>query len=169
MPTPPLVIMGVSGAGKSTVAAGVAARIDGGVYIDGDDLHPAPNVAKMAAGHPLDDLDRAPWLDAVGRAMAEVTRSGGTCVMACSALKRVYRERILAQEPAAVFVLLEVERAELERRMRERQGHFMPATLLDSQLATLEPLASDEPGVAVAVRTGTADVVEAVLQQVAAR
>jgi gluconokinase len=169
MSTPPLVIMGVSGSGKSTVAAGVAARIDGAVYIDGDDLHPAPNVAKMAAGHPLDDLDRAPWLDAVGRAMAEAVRAGTTPVMACSALKRAYRQRILAQEPAAVFVLLEVEREELERRMRLRKGHFMPASLLDSQLATIEPLASDEPGITIAVRTGTADVVEAVLQRVAMR
>lgn len=162
---PPLVIMGVSGSGKSTVAEALAARV-GGVYIDGDDLHPPANVAKMHAGVPLNDLDRAPWLDAVGRAMGDVTRAGGTPVMACSALKRAYRLRILAGEPAAVFVLLDVQRPELERRMHTRRGHFMPASLLNSQLATLEPLGLDEPGVTIRVATPADDMVEAVLAEV---
>lgn len=166
MRTPPLVIMGVSGSGKSTVAEAVAARIDGGVYLDADDLHPQANVTKMAAGHPLTDADRAPWLDAVGRAMAEVTRSGGTPVTACSALKRAYRLRILAGEPEARFVLLDVSRDELERRMRERKGHFMPASLLTSQLATLEPLAADERGITVPFTDPSADVAGEVLSRI---
>jgi gluconokinase len=166
MRTPPLVIMGVSGSGKSTVAEAVAARIDGGVYLDADDLHPQANVTKMAAGHPLTDADRAPWLDAVGRAMAEVTGSGGTPVTACSALKRAYRLRILAGEPEARFVLLDVSRDELERRMRERKGHFMPASLLTSQLATLEPLAADERGITVPFTDPSADVAGEVLARI---
>lgn len=163
---PPLVVMGVSGSGKSTVSAALAARIGGGVALDADDLHSAANKAKMHAGVPLDDVDRAPWLDAVGRAMGDVTRSGGTPIMACSALRRSYRLRILAGEPAAVFVLLDVERLELERRMHERKGHFMPASLLNSQLATLEPLGPDEPGITVRVTNPADDVVETVMARI---
>lgn len=166
---PPLVIMGVSGCGKTTVARTLAERIDGGVFADADDLHPQANVAKMRAGIPLTDADRASWLDTVGRAMHATTVRGGTAVMACSALKRAYRARILAQEPAALFVLLDVDRPELERRMRSRRGHFMPASLLDSQLATLEPLGPDEPGVTIPIVGPATDVVERVLAQLAAR
>lgn len=168
MSTPPLVIMGVSGCGKTTVSEALAARIDGAVALDADDLHSAANRAKMHAGHALDDIDRAPWLTAVGRRMAEVTATGVVPVMACSALKRAYRLRILAEEPGALFVLLDVARPELERRMRERTGHFMAASLLDSQLATLEPLGPDEPGVTVPVTSPAEDVVESVLAKVLA-
>lgn len=166
MSTPPLVIMGVSASGKSTVAAALAARIGGGTYLDADDLHSAANRAKMHGGVPLTDVDRAPWLDAVGRAMGDVTRAGGVPVMACSALKRDYRRRILAGEPAALFVLLDVERTELERRLHERKGHFMPASLLNSQLATLEPLGPDEPGLTVHVTNPSDDVTETVLARI---
>lgn len=166
MGLPPLVIMGVSGSGKTTVAEAVAARIDGGEFLDADDLHPASNVAKMAAGIPLDDVDRAPWLDAVGRAMRNATADGRTPVMACSALKRIYRTRILAVEPEARFVLLDVPTEELERRMHARRGHFMPVSLLQSQLATLEPLTGGEPGVTIPVRGPAPDVVEQVLARV---
>lgn len=165
---PPLVIMGVSGSGKTTVAEALAARIEGGVALDADDLHSDANRQKMHAGIPLTDLDRAPWLTAVGRAMADTTRAGQVPVMACSALKRAYRLRILAEEPGALFVLLDVDRDELDRRVHARQGHFMPASLLDSQLATLEPLAPDEPGVTVPVSGADTDVVEAVLAKVLA-
>ncbi|MFD1719926.1 gluconokinase [Amnibacterium endophyticum] len=168
MPMPPLVIMGVSGSGKSTVAEHLAARIDGGEYIDGDDLHPESNVAKMSAGVPLDDVDRAPWLTAVGRAMAASHAEGRTPVMACSALKRMYRQRILAEEPEAFFVLLDVARDELVRRMHSRRGHFMPESLLESQLATLEPLLGSEPGVTVPVQGPAPDVVERVVALVVA-
>jgi gluconokinase len=166
MSTPPLVIMGVSGSGKSTVSEALAARIDGGVALDADDLHSEANKAKMHAGIPLNDVDRAPWLTAVGRAMGDVTRAGGVPVMACSALKHAYRRRILAEEPAALFVLLDVDRLELERRTRQRQGHFMPPSLLNSQLATLEPLTPDEPGITVHVANPGDDVVETLLARI---
>lgn len=168
MPLPPLVIMGVSGSGKTTVAQGLASRVDGARFLDADDFHPASNVAKMSAGIALNDVDRAPWLDAVGRAMRDVGRDGGTPVMACSALKRTYRRRILAQEPQTLFVLLEVARPELERRMHARRGHYMPASLLASQLATLQPLAGGEPGVTVRVTGPVGHVIESVLARVLA-
>ena len=137
--------MGVSGAGKSTVGAALAERI-GARFVDADHLHPAANVEKMSAGIPLIDDDRWPWLDVVGRAIAEAPDG---IVMACSALRRSYRDAIRAQAPGAVFVLLSVDRGTLEYRMSHRD-HFMPTSLLDSQLVTLEPLAADEAGVTVA-------------------
>lgn len=138
-----IVIMGPSGSGKSLVGAAVAAalRTD---FVDGDDLHPRANVAKMAAGHPLDDADRMPWLDIVASTLRRPS-----IVVACSALRRSYRDRIRAQTPGVVFVELVVDRGELNSRM-SRRDHFMPPTLLDSQLSTLEPLAADEAGVRVA-------------------
>jgi gluconokinase len=138
--------MGVSGAGKSTVGAALASQL-GVRFVDADHLHPATNVAKMAGGIPLTDDDRWPWLDVVGRAIAD---SPDGVVMACSALKRAYRDAIRAQAPGTVFVLLSVDRATLENRVSHRPDHFMPTTLLDSQLATLEPLAPDEAGLTVA-------------------
>lgn len=124
--------MGVSGSGKSTVGALLAARL-GVPFVDGDALHPASNVAKMAAGIPLDDDDRAPWLDAVGARLAQ-----GGVVVACSALRRAYRDRLRDAAPAARFVLLHGNRDLLASRIAERVGHFMPAALLASQLAILE-------------------------------
>lgn len=116
----------------------------GAEFIDGDDLHPRANVAKMASGVPLDDNDRAPWLDAVGHALSRTS-----LVVACSALRRTYRDRIRSQSAGVLFVELVVDPAQLQRRM-SRRDHFMPTSLLDSQLATLEPLASDEAGFRVA-------------------
>jgi gluconokinase len=139
-----IVVMGPSGAGKTTVGEALAVDL-GGRFVDADDLHPAENVHKMAAGIPLDDTDRGPWLAVVGRALASAE---GTIVVACSALARRYRDAILREAPGAVFVELTVPRAELERRMRERT-HFMPVTLVGSQLQALEHLAPDEPGFAV--------------------
>lgn len=143
---PIVVVMGVSGSGKSTVGRELAAVLDV-PYAEGDEFHPAANVAKMAAGIPLDDADRAPWLDAVAGWMAEHTVGGG--VITCSALKRVYRDRLRAAAPAAFFLHLAAPRDELAHRMTERSGHFMPASLLDSQLAALEPLGPDEHGTVV--------------------
>jgi gluconokinase len=141
----PVVVMGPSGSGKSLVGAALAARL-GARFVDADDLHPAANVAKMRAGTPLVDADREPWLDAVGLVLADTAAS---VVIACSALRRVYRDRLLAAAPNARFVELVVDRQELADRM-SRRDHFMPPALLDSQLELLEPLASDEPGVRVA-------------------
>ena len=163
---PPLVVMGVSGSGKSTVAEAVAARVQGGEYLDADDLHSAGNKARMRAGIALTDVDRAPWLTAVGRAMGASTGRGRTPVMACSALKREYRTRILAEEPNAFFVLLDVSRPELQRRMRARHGHYMPVSLLGSQLATLQHLGPEEPGLTLPIDGPRERVVERLLARV---
>ena len=149
-----IVVMGVSGCGKSSVGIALAEAL-GARFIDGDDLHPEANKAKMSAGIPLDDEDRWPWLDLVSQALAEdvstlPAESGSTgTVVACSALKRSYRERILAGAPNTFFIHLDGSREILQQRLGNRTGHFMPATLLDSQLATLEPLGSDEPGAVI--------------------
>lgn len=155
MSTPPssrsplrIVVMGVSGSGKSTVGAGLAIRL-GTAFADADALHPAANVTKMRAGIPLDDTDRAPWLDLVA---ATLRSAEGGLVVACSALRRTYRDRIRRGAPDAVFLELDAERALLAERLGARVGHFMPASLLDSQLATLEPLAADEPGARIRIR-----------------
>ena len=136
-----IVVMGVSGCGKSSVGLALAEAL-GARFIDGDDLHPEANKAKMAAGIPLNDDDRWPWLDLVGDALAE-----SNTIVACSALKRVYRERILAAAPGTFFVHLHGTRELLAQRMGARPNHFMPVSLLDSQLNTLELLGADEPGV----------------------
>lgn len=136
-----IVVMGVSGCGKSSVGSALAEAL-GARFIDGDDLHPEANKAKMGAGIPLDDDDRWPWLDLVGKALAE----GAGTVIACSALKRAYRDRIRATAPNTFFVHLDGTREILQQRLGGRKGHFMPATLLDSQLAILEPLETDEFG-----------------------
>ncbi|WP_330234022.1 gluconokinase [Nocardia sp. NBC_00508] len=135
--------MGVSGSGKTTVGTRLADAL-GVEYTEGDDFHPPANIAKMAAGTPLDDADRSPWLDALAAVMAE--RSGRGAVVTCSALKRAYRDRLRAAVPDAFFLQLDVPRDELVRRVTHRRGHFLPPSLLDSQLATLEPLDADEKG-----------------------
>lgn len=135
------VAMGVSGCGKSLIGALLADRM-GMRFVDGDDLHPQANIAKMHAGHPLTDGDRAPWLDAVGAALGDDT------VIACSALRRIYRDRIRARAgDRTVFLYLSGSRAVLWQRVSTRPGHFMPAALLDSQIATLEDPAADERSV----------------------
>ncbi len=143
-----IVVMGVSGSGKSTLAALLADRL-GCPLIEGDEFHSAANVAKMAAGHPLDDADRWPWLDRVGLAVGAAAQRG-IAVAACSALKRRYRERLqAASDVPLLFVLLDTEADELVRRLTERAGHYMPASLLDSQLATLERPAPGERALAL--------------------
>lgn len=143
MTEPVLVVMGVSGCGKSTVGALLARRL-GLPFAEGDDFHPTANVQKMAAGIPLTDEDRWPWLAIVGAWLGD-HRAGG--VVACSALREVYRDALRAAAPEAYFVHLAAGREELARRLSGRHGHFMPAALLDSQLATLEPLRAGEAGI----------------------
>ncbi|WP_416888921.1 gluconokinase [Microbacterium sp.] len=149
--------MGVSAAGKSTVAAALARRF-GIDWADADDLHPPANVAKMAAGIPLDDDDRAPWLAAVGRRLADGAAGGGL-VVACSALKRGYRDLLRDACPDAVFVYLDGSPRLLSARAAERTEHFMPPGLLDSQFAILEPLQRDERGIRVDVDDSVDDIV----------
>lgn len=134
--------MGVSGSGKSTLATRLASGLDWD-FLEGDLLHPSANVAKMHAGTPLDDADRQPWLQAIAAWIAEHLQAGRNGVVACSALRRVYRERLRCAGPGVRFVYLQVGRAVLHQRLQQRQ-HFMPASLLDSQLATLEEPGEDE-------------------------
>ena len=147
---PRVVVMGPSGSGKSVVGAALAQRLverfPGTAFVDSDDLHPAANVEKMRSGVPLDDDDRWPWLRLVGEALAA---GDAGVVVACSALRRSYRDAIRDACPAAVFVELVVPAQHLGERVRDRAGHFMPAALLASQLDALEPLAEDEAGVRI--------------------
>lgn len=133
-----VIVMGVSGSGKSTVGRLLAARL-GWEFRDGDDFHPPANVAKMRAGTPLNDDDRQPWLLAIQAFMKETMARGAHAVIACSALKTAYRNLLLRGESWVRFVHLHGSRELIAGRMQSRQGHYMPVTLLDSQLATLEP------------------------------
>ncbi len=150
------VVMGVAGCGKSTVGAAFAAAI-GARFIDGDDLHPAANVAKMSAGVPLTDDDRWPWLDRVADVLT------GNVVVGCSALKRRYRDRIRATAGPVRFLHLAGSRDVIAARMANRPGHFMPAALLDSQFAALEPPGPDEDAVTVDIDQSIAAVIAALL------
>ncbi|MGW0846272.1 gluconokinase [Streptomyces sp. NPDC002787] len=147
--TAPLVIvMGVSGSGKTTVGQLLAQSL-GVPYAEGDDFHPAPNVAKMRAGHPLDDEDRRPWLDEIAQWLASHADSGG--VMTCSALKRRYRDRLASAAPHVCFLHLDGSPELIAARITARRGHFMPPDLLKSQFADLEPLGDDEAGAAIPI------------------
>jgi gluconokinase len=157
-----LVVMGVTGTGKSTVA-GLLARRLGWDLEEGDDLHPEANVAKMRAGQPLTDEDRWPWLDRVGAWVRAHARSGTPGIITCSSLKRSYRDRL--RGPGVVFVHLAGTREEIQARLDRRRNHFMPSSLLDSQLQTLEPLGPDERGVVIALRGRPRDEVRRVLDQ----
>lgn len=155
-----VVIMGVSGCGKSSVGEGMAARL-GVPYRDGDDLHPAENVAKMAAGVPLTDDDRWPWLDRV----ASVLAGEAPVIVGCSALKRVYRDWIRAGVGAEVrFVYLAGSRELIAGRMGARTGHYMPLSLLDSQFAALEVPGEDE-AVTVSIDQPVQEIVDQALRQ----
>jgi gluconokinase len=143
----PIVVMGVSGSGKSTVGAALAQRLRV-PFADADDFHPPANIAKMTAGHALNDDDRYPWLEAIGEWLAE-HRDGG--VMSCSALKRKYRDQLRRHCPDVRFLHLSGTADVIARRQASRPGHFMPASLLASQFETLEPLDADEPGLSIDV------------------
>lgn len=150
MPVAQIVVMGVAAAGKTTVAEALARRL-GCPLAEADAFHPAANVAKMSAGVPLDDADRWPWLRAIAAWIGEQDRAGRTAVATCSALKRAYRDLLRAASPRVVFVHLSGAPALLAARLAGRTGHFMPPSLLASQLATLEPLGPDERGVVLDV------------------
>ncbi|HEX5741597.1 MAG TPA: gluconokinase [Pilimelia sp.] len=142
---PIVVVMGVSGSGKSTVGRLLAARL-GVDYVDGDALHPPANVAKMAAGQPLDDTDRAPWLAAVAGWITARARAGSGGVVACSALRRRYRDTLRDAHRRLWWLHLDAPAPVIAARVARRRGHFMPAALVCSQLAALEPLGADELG-----------------------
>ena len=137
------VVMGVSGSGKTTIAAGVA-REKGWLLLEGDTFHPPANIAKMQAGTPLTDADRWPWLHAIAAREDELRAAGQSAVVACSALKRVYRDILIGQRPDAVLVYLRGSKALITERLKARKGHFMPPGLLDSQFDTLEEPSPDE-------------------------
>ncbi len=145
-----VVVMGVSGCGKTTVARLLQQRL-GWPMVEGDDFHPAANVAKMAAGTPLTDEDRWPWLRTIRDWLTEQHEAGRSSITSCSALRRAYRD-VLREAGPVSFVLLHGEVALLEERMAARRGHFMPSGLLRSQLGTLERLADDEHGVVLDLR-----------------
>lgn len=148
MTAPVVLVMGVAGAGKSTLGARLAAEL-GWAFLDGDDLHPAANIAKMAAGVPLTDADRAPWFAAIGDRIDAWATSETAGVVASSALKRAYRDGLRAGRPQIELVYLGGAREILTARLEQRTGHFMPPGLLDSQLATLEPPVAQERAIAV--------------------
>ena len=143
----PIVVMGVSGSGKSTVGAALAQRLRV-PFADADDFHPAANIAKMSAGHALDDTDRHPWLERIGDWLAGHADGG---VMSCSALKRVYRDQLRTHNPQTRFLYLHGTPEMIGARQASRPGHFMPASLLASQFDTLEPLGADEDGIRIDV------------------
>ena len=159
-----LVLMGVTGCGKTTVAALLAGRL-GWALEEGDSLHPQANIDKMSAGHPLDDADRAPWLEEVADWVETRLRAGESGVITCSALKRAYRDRIGRQRDGVVFVYLAGTRETIGARLAARHDHFMPARLLDSQFADLQPPAADEPAVRVDIGGKPAEIVQTIVDR----
>lgn len=150
--------MGVAGCGKSIVGKGLAARL-GAVFVEGDRLHPPENVARMTSGEPLTDTLRAGWLDAIGQQISASVRGGQSVVATCSALKRGYRDRLRGFCPDIVFLYLEIDPATARRRVANRKGHFMPASLVDSQFAILEAPAVDEMALTVDAKRPVADII----------
>ncbi|WP_325048543.1 gluconokinase [Galactobacter valiniphilus] len=154
-----VVVMGISGSGKSTLAEALSEEL-GWPFAEADEFHPAANIAKMSAGTPLTDEDRWPWLRSIAGWMSEHAEAGTGSVVTCSALKRSYRELLETAAGRVVFLEVDADPAVIERRMNEREGHFMPASLLPSQIATLEPLEADEDGAHLA-NTGSVEELEA--------
>jgi gluconokinase len=159
-----LIVMGVSGSGKSTIAASLAERLSW-VYEDGDRFHPASNVAKMSAGQPLTDEDRWPWLQAIADEIDRVCESGGHVVIACSALKRAYRDVLVHGRDDVRIVYLKGTQLLIADRLARRKGHFMPPGLLASQFRTLEPPAPDENPITVSIDAPVETIVEDIVRQ----
>ena len=160
-----LVVMGVASSGKSTIAKQLAERL-GWQFQDGDDFHPEANVAKMSAGHPLTDDDRWPWLQSIADEIDKVSRAGGRLVVACSALKRAYRDVLVHGRGDIGIVYLDGSRELIGARMAKRKGHFMPPGLLDSQFATLEPPAPDEKPITVSIDASVEAIIDAIVGQI---
>jgi gluconokinase len=167
---PVLLVTGVSGSGKTTIGSLLAGRL-GWDYAEADSFHPAANIEKMAAGHPLTDEDRWPWLDAIGAWIDATGAKGRPGVVTSSALKRVYRDRLRAGRPQVRLIYLDADRDVVARRLTARNGHFFPPALLDTQFADLEPpsddehpvrIPVDEPPLAIAERLIRAEHLEAV-------
>ena len=159
-----LVLMGVSGCGKTTVAAILVSRL-GWPFEEGDALHPQANVEKMAAGHPLSDVDRWPWLAKVADWVDERLDAGENGVITCSALKRSYRDMINRRGSGLIFVYLAGSKETIAARLAARHGHFMRATLLDSQLADLEEPAADEPAIRLDIGPPAAEIADQIMER----
>jgi gluconokinase len=164
---PVLLICGVSGSGKTTIGTLLARRL-GWAYAEADAFHPAANVAKMAAGHPLDDADRAPWLAAIAAFIDATTAAGRPAVVSCSALKRAYREELRSGRPNVRFVFLDVPYDVVSARLRNREGHFFPAELLASQYRDLEAPDPDEHVLDVPVGDSPEETPDAVVSRILA-
>ena len=159
-----IVVMGVSGSGKTTVAAMLAGRL-GCQFLEGDDLHPLSNVEKMKRGTPLDDNDRLPWLRAIAGEIDQWRKGGEAGVVTCSALKRAYRAIIVGDRPEVRLVYLKGSRELIHRRMAARSEHFMPLALLDSQFATLQEPAADERPITIDVGARPAEIVSEIVRR----
>ena len=157
-----IIVMGVSGSGKSTIGALLAERL-GWPFADADGFHPPENVAKMAAGTPLTDADRWPWLDAIAAHIDAARKAGQPVVVACSALRRAYRDRLRAGHGDLLFLHLSGAPEVIAARQAARQGHFMPPSLMASQFATLEDTVAEPDAVTVSVKASPHEVVEAAL------
>lgn len=157
-----LVVMGVAGCGKSTVAHALQDRL-GWALAEGDDFHPASNIAKMSSGTPLTDEDRWPWLDLIADWTAQQDGAGHSTIVTCSALRRVYRDRLSTAPGRTIFIHLCGDQDLLANRMAARTDHFMPPSLLPSQLATLEPLQDDEDGYAVDIDRSIDEIADLVM------
>jgi gluconokinase len=163
-----LVLMGVSGAGKTTVGKVLAERL-GWAFQEGDDFHPAANIAKMKAGHPLDDADRAPWLARVEAWISEQLAAGRSGVVACSALKQAYREVLAQGREAVILGFLEGSQSLIAERLEQRRGHFMPPALLASQLTDLQPPSPQEHAIVIDIAQPIAVQVDHIVAALAER
>lgn len=163
-----VVVMGVSGSGKTTVAAMLAGAL-GARFLEGDDVHPPANVEKMRSGTPLTDGDRLPWLEAIARQIDAWRARAEKGVVTCSALKKAYRDIIVGSRPEVVLIYLRGSRDLIQRRMATRHEHFMPVALLDSQFATLQEPGADEHPVVIEVEGGPETIVAEIVRRLSGR
>ena len=161
-----LIVMGVSGSGKSTVSSRLAERL-GWIFEDADRFHPASNVAKMSAGQALNDADRWPWLQAIADEIGRVCDAGNHIVIACSALKRSYRDVLLQGRDDVRLVFLDGDKTLIAERLAARKDHFMPPGLLDSQFETLEPPQADERSISVSINAPVESIVDHIVGRLA--